>query len=170
MRVLYISGYTAKALGRQSAIDNGENFLQKPFTPEALLNRVRETLGEHRVRGTVLLVDDEAGVRKLLRKVLEAGGYAVLEAGNGREALARIRQRPVDLMLTDLVMPEKEGLDTIRELRSQYPGVRVIAMSGAFEGRYLKTAALIGARATIKKPVAPDELLRIVERVMGGPA
>jgi YesN/AraC family two-component response regulator len=116
----------------------------------------------------VLLVDDESSIRKLLRKVLESAGYSVLEAANGREALKSVRQRPVDVMLTDIVMPEKEGLETIRELRTLHPAVRVIAMSGAFDGRYLKTAAMMGARATMKKPVAPDELLRILEQVMAG--
>jgi DNA-binding NarL/FixJ family response regulator len=64
-------------------------------------------------------------------------------------------------------MPEKEGLETIRELRGTHPSVRIIAMSGAFEGRFLKSAALLGARATIRKPVAPDELIRTIERVLG---
>jgi PAS domain S-box-containing protein len=170
MKILYMSGYTDNVVVTQNAIENGRNYLQKPFTPEALLNRVRELLGEPLAKGKVLLVDDETGVRKVLRKVLESAGYTVCEAGNGSEALARVRQGSVDLILTDLVMPEKAGLETIRELRTQYPALRVVAMSGVFEGRYLKTAALIGARATVKKPVAPDELLRIVEKVMLAPA
>ena len=166
MKVLFVSGYSDTAI--VGVVGSGINYLQKPFSPEDLTGRVRQMIGDRKTRGNILLVDDEAGVRRLLRKVLESAGYTVLEAANGREAMARVRQRPVDLMLTDLVMPEKEGLETIREFRAAFPGVRIVAMSGAFEGRFLKSAAMMGARATIRKPIAPDQLLRTIERVLSG--
>jgi CheY-like chemotaxis protein len=167
-KVLYMSGYTDQAITAVAGVDAGLQFLAKPFTPDALATRVRQVLGERSAKPTILVVDDEASIRKLLHKILETAGYAVLEAANGREALHRVRQRPVDVMLTDLIMPEKEGLETIRELRAQYPAVRVVAMSGAFDRRYLKTAAMMGAQATLKKPIAPDELLRVLDKVMLG--
>ena len=170
IKVLYMSGYTESALSNIPEIEAGLHYIAKPFEPEDLASRVREVLGERADKGTVLVVDDEAPVRKVLRKMLESAGYSVLDAANGREALQRVRQRAVDVMITDLAMPEKAGVDTIRELRSFSPAVRVIAISGASQGRFLKTAALAGAQATLTKPVAPDELLRIVERLIADKA
>jgi YesN/AraC family two-component response regulator len=72
----------------------------------------------------------------------------------------------VDLMLTDLVMPEMEGLDLIRRVRKERPELKVIAMSGEFGGSFLKVAGLLGAHATLPKPIRPDALLDSIRRVL----
>ncbi len=114
---------------------------------------------------TILIVDDDPEVRHVLRAMLEAAGFAVAEADNGRQALAECRKLPVKLMITDLVMPEREGIETIKIARQAYPELRIIAISGAFGGEYLRIAKLLGADAALPKPLRMDALLDAVHRV-----
>jgi hypothetical protein len=114
----------------------------------------------------ILVADDEAGVRRFLRAVLEEGGYEVVEAADGKQALQEALAGRVDLVITDLVMPEQEGIETIQALRRDVPGVGIIAISGAFEGQFLKTALLLGADAGLSKPVSADLLLARVAEVL----
>jgi len=120
----------------------------------------------------ILLVDDDDALRKLLRLNLIKMGYAVAEAANGKEALAMQQSEPADVILTDLIMPEKEGLETIGELRKKFPGVRIIAMSGG--GRVdaannLKVAKLMGADHAMAKPFSYQELADAIAKVMTKP-
>lgn len=118
----------------------------------------------------VLIVDDDVGVRDVLRSMLEAAGYRVVLAENGKEAMNALKAEEADLILTDLVMPEQEGIETIKALRQEYPGIRVIAMSGAFGGDYLRIAAYLGAHGTLAKPIQMEALLKLVEEVLRKPA
>lgn len=113
-------------------------------------------------RRCVLVVDDDPGVRDVIRSMLESSGYSVLLAANGKEAMRLLRTERADLILTDLVMPEQEGIETIKTLRREYPEIKVIAMSGAFGGDYLRIAAYLGAHATLAKPIQMDKLLKLV--------
>lgn len=115
--------------------------------------------------GTILVVDDDAEVRHVLRAILESAGYLVAEADNGRQALVECRQRRVDLMITDLVMPDVEGIETIKLARKTYPGLRIIAISGAFGGEYLRIAQLLGADVALPKPLRMDALLDAVRQI-----
>jgi DNA-binding response OmpR family regulator len=115
---------------------------------------------------TVLVADDDASVRSFFRLVLTGAGYEVLDAANGREADHIIHTQKVDLLITDLVMPEQEGIETILALRRSKAGLKIIAISGAFEGRYLNAAASLGADATLLKPVSPADLLSTVSTVL----
>ncbi len=110
---------------------------------------------------TILIIDDHAAVRTLLARVLEDAGYQVWEAANGREGLERFRAHPVDLVITDLEMPEMNGLEVIVELTRLCVDVRVIAMSG-LSGEELQQATLIGARRTLPKPLDLQALLQVV--------
>lgn len=121
-------------------------------------------------KNTILVVDDDVGVRDVLRSMLEATGYRVLLAENGKEAMKALKAEEADLILTDLVMPEQEGIETIKALRQEYPGIRVIAMSGAFGGDYLRIAAYLGAHGTLAKPIQMDALLKLVGEVLRKPA
>lgn len=118
-------------------------------------------------RRCVLVVDDDPGVREVIRSMLEASGYSVLLAENGKEAMRVLKTEQADLILTDLVMPEQEGIETIKALRREYPEIKVIAMSGAFGGDYLRIAAYLGAHATLAKPIQMEALLRLVEETLG---
>ncbi len=114
----------------------------------------------------VLVIDDEDLVRLTLRQMLEDGGYDVVEAENGRDGVDRQRDHPADLVLTDIIMPEQEGIETIVQLRRVSPEVRILAISGGGRIRnmdFLKIAANVGAHGTLAKPFTRDELLHAVE-------
>src|SRR5690606_15488430 len=146
-RVVYMSGYTENAVLSHGVVDPGLFFLPKPITATQLLHKVREALDMTPPVLTVVVADDEAPLRKLLALTLRRAGYQVLEARHGGEAIDLCRQYRVDLLLTDLVMPEQEGLETIRQLRTDLPHVQIVAMSGAFDGRFLNVAPAFGASA-----------------------
>src|SRR5947209_781634 len=122
---------------------------------------------------SILLVDDDKAFRTILHNTLEHAGYEVQDAGNGNVALERYRQQANDLVLIDLLMPEKPGLETITELRAINPSVRIIAMSGGDRvgpRSLLDLAEKIGAKCTLAKPFAPGELLAAVRQVLSEPA
>jgi CheY-like chemotaxis protein len=117
----------------------------------------------------ILLVDDNDAIRTVLRRLLARSGFDVVEARNGVEALAAHRAQPADIVVTDLIMPEKEGLETILELRRMQPRLRIIAMSGGGRVRaqdYLKLAAALGASRTLAKPFSEAELLKAIQDLL----
>ena len=112
---------------------------------------------------TILIIEDEEGVRVLLRTTLEAAGYEVMEAANGRQGLALYRHRPTDLIITDILMPELNGLDILLELTREFLHAKVIAISGVGgEENVLDAAKLLGARRTFHKPFSMTKLLDAV--------
>lgn len=112
---------------------------------------------------SILIIDDEALIRALLRTTLTADGHEVVEASNGRMGLELYRQRPTDLVITDIRMPELNGLDMILELTHGFLNVKVIAMSGVHgDGNELDVAKLLGARHTFQKPFHLHQLLSAV--------
>ena len=114
---------------------------------------------------SILIVEDEERMRDLLRRMLERGSFTVLTAPHGREALKLFRERPVDVAITDLMMPEMDGFELMRELTAQWPSIRIIAVSGA--DIRLDTARRLGAKAVLKKPVTGKMLVATVEQVLG---
>jgi CheY-like chemotaxis protein len=113
----------------------------------------------------ILIIDDDEQMRALLSDILEHAGYGVTEASNGKEGLERFQADPADLVITDLIMPEKEGVETILELRRQRPEARIIAISGGGRGGacdYLSIAARLGVRRTVAKPFTRHEILEAV--------
>lgn len=112
---------------------------------------------------TILIIDDEASIRLLLRSVLEAAGYEVTEASNGRQGLELYRHRPTDLVITDICMPELDGLEVLLALTREFIHVKVIVMSGVREQESaLRVAKLLRARQTIQKPFTIPPLLDAV--------
>jgi DNA-binding NtrC family response regulator len=118
--------------------------------------------GEGAVQKKILVVDDDAGVRDVVRSMLESEGYAVAVAQNGREALNALKAEEFHVVITDLVMPEQEGIETIKIVRRDYPSIKVIAMSGAFGGDYLRIAGYLGAHGTLAKPLQMASVLKVV--------
>jgi CheY-like chemotaxis protein len=121
--------------------------------------------GPDRIR--ILVVDDDAGVRQVLRSMLVPAGYEVELAVNGRQAIEKLKAGPCALVITDLVMPEQEGIETIKVLRRDFPDVKIIAISGAFGGDYLRIAGFLGAHRTMAKPVRMETVLRVVAETLG---
>jgi len=118
----------------------------------------------------ILIIDDEASIRRPLQVILERAGHEVVSAANGSEAVRLWRHRAGDMVITDIHMPEKNGLEAIIELRQIAPQVRILAMSGGdLNARVdvLGDAALLGAVHTISKPFTLGEMLGAVERVLG---
>jgi len=107
----------------------------------------------------ILVIEDNPDLRDYLRLALETQQYEVLTARNGREALGYLDGQPVDVVLTDLFMPEMDGIETIAALRKKCPGVRVVAMSGRPGVDYLAVARELGVNHTLRKPFEIDELL-----------
>ena len=107
----------------------------------------------------VLVIEDNVDLRDYLRLALESQQYEVLTARNGKEALSFLNGHAVDAVITDLFMPEMDGIETITELRKQFPTMRVIAMSGRSGVDYLTVARELGVTHTLRKPFEIDELL-----------
>ena len=118
----------------------------------------------------ILVADDDDAIRHILKEYLEKAGYDVLVAQNGAEALKLGRATPIDLLITDILMPEKEGLETIMEFRRQFPSVKIIAMSGGgtVEAEvYLDFAKTLGAQKIFAKPFELKDLLEEVRKLIG---
>lgn len=114
----------------------------------------------------ILVIDDEELARFTLREILEEAGHEVMEASNGNEGTASQRTNPCDLVITDMIMPEKEGLETIAELKGEYPDLKIIAISGGGRTRnmdFLKLAGEFGADQVIVKPFSEDDLMKGVK-------
>src|SRR6185295_3799520 len=109
----------------------------------------RSLLPSRIIMPRILLIDDDDSVRTMLRRTLAHFGHTVIEARNGKEGLELFHSSEVDLIVTDIVMPEKEGLEVLMELRKKQTAVKVIAISG---GDYLHMAKLMGAAKVLAKP------------------
>lgn len=121
----------------------------------------------------ILVVDDESHVRDILQRILTGAGHDVTTAPDGNVALEMVHQSSFDVVITDLIMPEKEGIETIQELLTLEDRPKIIAMSGG--GRvgpvdYLKAAESLGADASLAKPFDPERVLGIVDELLGNPS
>jgi YesN/AraC family two-component response regulator len=117
----------------------------------------------------ILLIDDEELVRATLRILLEETGYEVIEAANGRKGVARQNETPCDLVITDIVMPDMEGIETIIQLKRNNPDVKIIAISGGGRtgnSEYLVQAQKLGADRALGKPFSNAELIANVEELL----
>jgi len=117
----------------------------------------------------ILVIDDDNQLREMLKQLLEKNGYEVLSAENGRSGLKLFYEKGADLIITDLIMPEKEGLETITELHQKAPGLKIIAISGGGRIRpedYLQLSESLGADRSFKKPFNSKELLSAVSALL----
>lgn len=121
------------------------------------------------IQMNVLVVDDDKSTREIIRMMLISEGYAVQMAANGTEALRTIQFHDFDLVITDLFMPEKDGIETIREIRSKCSEMKIIAISGGAGGvgqECLAITKYLGASATLKKPFDRETLLETIRTVL----
>lgn len=120
----------------------------------------------------ILIIEDDEQTRTLLRMMMEREGYEVVEAADGKEALDRFRETSIDLAITDILMPVRDGIETIRDLRRESPGIKIIAISGG--GRdgaldFLPVAKQLGADRTFQKPTPRAELVSAVKEMLESP-
>ncbi|MBI4624944.1 MAG: response regulator [Verrucomicrobia bacterium] len=119
---------------------------------------------------SILLIEDDELFRDALATALSERGYTVTQAEDGEQGVKLFRAAPTDLVLTDIVMPNKEGIATVQELRRDHPALGIIAMSGGLAHDaplYLKLAGALGATRTLKKPFSLPTLLTAIEEVLG---
>ena len=117
----------------------------------------------------ILIIDDNSAVRATMARILELAGYETVTAGDGNEGLIRMRQEDPDLIITDIIMPEKEGIETIRQILIERPSAKIMAVSGG--GRhanmdFLDAARKLGAIDVLEKPFEPDDLVNRVSRCL----
>ena len=117
----------------------------------------------------ILIIDDETNILLMLKKMLERAGYEIDLASNGEEGLRLFRNMPCDLVITDIIMPEKEGLETIREMKKMKPKMKIIAMSGGGKisaDNYLETAKIFGASRIMEKPFTQQAMVSTVKELL----
>jgi DNA-binding NtrC family response regulator len=120
----------------------------------------------------ILVIDDDQEIRSLLRDILEPEGFEVADAPNGRVGIKLFKQHSYDLVITDMLMPEQEGIETIAELQEKSPSIRIVAMSGGGSRGNLNVlvdAKRFGAAVTISKPFGPTEILDAVHAALRFP-
>lgn len=123
-------------------------------------------------REVVLVVEDDPACRDLISEILADVGYDCLQADGGRAAIALMARRP-DVLLTDLLMPDKDGVEVIMEVRRRWPSTRIVAMSGGFgiieATQLLRTATMLGADVALSKPFTSAQLLESVAGALSTP-
>ncbi len=115
---------------------------------------------------TILVIDDDPLILDVVREILELHDYTVETALSGTEGIEKYRENPADLVLTDLIMPHKDGLSVITELKKEFPGVRIIAMTGTPKVEKLTAAVQADVNRVIAKPFDQEELLEAVAQLM----
>ncbi|RXK82273.1 response regulator [Chlorobaculum sp. 24CR] len=117
----------------------------------------------------ILVIEDEEDIRQMICDILEEDGYSTFQASNGIEGLLLLRKTPdIRIVITDLLMPEKEGIALISEIRKDFPWIRIVAISGGgicIPENYLNRAKAVGADATLCKPFESCELLSIIDEL-----
>jgi DNA-binding NtrC family response regulator len=122
--------------------------------------------------GSILIIDDDAAVSRTLALVLTRADYRVSTAADARKGLDMLSGGGFDLVLTDIIMPELDGIEAIRRIRNDYPGLRIIAMSGGGQidkADFLHMAEVLGADRVIEKPVRNERLLELVKAALEAP-
>jgi CheY-like chemotaxis protein len=142
----------------------------KGMKKEALLAvNVKTNTRKRKTMATILVVDDDSQIRAMLGQILERAGYDVVLAADGEAGCQLFRASPTDIIIMDMVMPEKGGVETIMELHTEFPDVKIIAMSGG--GRtgpygYLKLAERFGAERVFSKPLSKEKILEAIRELV----
>ena len=121
---------------------------------------------------TILIIDDDAAVSRTLSLILTRAGYTVSTAASGRKGLELLENGGIDLVLTDIIMPELDGIEAIRRIRSDHPELHIMAMSGGGQidkADFLHMAEALGADGVLEKPVRSERLLELVRSVLSNP-
>lgn len=118
----------------------------------------------------ILIIDDDVQIRLLIRRILENEGHGVLEAADGKKGIMLLKNNNIDLVITDIIMPEKEGLETIIDIRHDFPETKIVAISGGGKTglpNFLPAAKKFGAHRILSKPFGKNEILDVVNDLLG---
>jgi YesN/AraC family two-component response regulator len=118
----------------------------------------------------ILIIEDDHHILLMMKKMLDNKGFEITLASNGKEGLEIFNKNTFDLVITDIIMPEKEGLETIREMKRACSDLKIIAMSGGGKisaDNYLETAKIFGASKLLEKPFTRQQLVTAVQEIMG---
>ncbi|MCX5720615.1 MAG: response regulator [Nitrospirae bacterium] len=180
LRVLFLTGYADTTIPDCESFEELGDILQKPVSNEILARKVREVLERplsetgssleaSRQALRILVVDDDAQIRAMLEALLTAEQYEVRTCASGAEALKCLGDYPADLLLIDMLMPERDGLETVQQVRRAWPDIKAIAMSGGGSveaGFYLSLATQFEVTHTLAKPFSKQELLSVIDRAV----
>lgn len=164
MKTLLMSGYIGDTISRYGIPEPGIAFLEKPFTPALLNQKVAEVL--RTMPDAIVVADDDDSILQFIRAGLEMAGFRVLTAPNGVEALKLLQETRCLLLITDLMMPYKDGIDLAIEVRREFPGLPIIAISGASNLRAVSFATELKDVALLAKPFDKEQLLTLVGQVV----
>jgi PAS domain S-box-containing protein len=170
--VIICSGYSKKISDKNASEIGIRAFASKPFVKADLARTVRKVLDDQQpeqTTGRILVIDDESEIRKLFIKKLAGRGYEIIEACDGKEGIKLCHKTRPDLVITDIVMPEKEGIETITELKREFPDIKIIAISGGGRNApdaYLQLAKNLGVDRTFSKPIDWPELIKTIRELL----
>ena len=181
LKTLFITGHDDAELGRYGLNADQVDVLQKPFSHIELLEAVRRVLDKSggqlflptaaREPACILVIDDEEQVNALLQEMLRNEGYRVMAAPSGAKGLRLLQEEPVDLLITDMLMPGMDGLEVMKKVRQFLPSLKIIAISGGGIGLtpefYLDAAQQLGAAGLLAKPFSRENLLKVVRETLG---
>jgi DNA-binding NtrC family response regulator len=122
-------------------------------------------------KARIIVIDDQEPIRRLIRRTLESHGYSIAEASDGAAGLKLLAQEPAEIVITDIFMPGQDGIVTLRQIRKEFPRVKVIVISGGDATGTLdmrRDAEFLGAVRSLGKPFTGAELVRLVEAVLEG--
>jgi CheY-like chemotaxis protein len=120
----------------------------------------------------IMVVDDDRHIQLALRQIVESAGHSAIEAGNGQEAIEMFEEYRPDLVITDIFMPQTDGIETIRTIRRCQPDARIIAISGGYVGsgwNYLGSVVVLGADMALQKPFTLSQMTTAIERLLSRP-
>lgn len=167
--IILCTGFSSKISLDQAKNLGAKGYLSKPINNQKMQRMIRKLLDikkQSKTTGSILVVNDDVQVLKLLKNALTIQGFTVETATNGKEVEQLYRDNPSDILITNIVMPEKEGLELIRGLTKDYPKVKIIAISGSHNiasESYLNMAKTFGAVETFLKPFDINELIDMVK-------
>ncbi|ETX06612.1 response regulator [Candidatus Entotheonella palauensis] len=174
--IILCTGFSPVTTAGEEYLNGIDAFCLKPINANDLMATIQDVMARrggpsNGIQKRILLIDDDDQFRKVLCRTLEAEGYAVVGARDGREGVQYYRDLPVDVVITDLLMPVQEGVETIRELQREFPHVKIIAISGGGQSGnldFLHVAHRLGAQRTLRKPFSREEVLLAIREVLRG--
>ena len=174
--VVLLSGLSEHRLRERICSANVKKVLEKPVPPEALYRIVGDLMArqvdQHRAGITLLVIDDDPAFLDACCMLLQQEGFRVLRAGTGRQGLQVVAESDVSVVLTDILMPEVDGVEVIMDLRSRYPSIKVVAMSGGGQlalDECLEIPKALGVSGILRKPFTRRELVSAIEIAIGHP-